>query len=238
MTRQRQESALTTNFKASPAEPAQTHGSDPTFLNSADLDGDTGFLEDEFYRLLEESRFVAGVIEIHINNERRTFTENTPGTDSHHHAEHHRGREWQELVRTNLPYWLFWLTHILTVQAKLAAEDRAMSRRQLVQLLNDRLFRQAGNELGLKGRRKRIWTPDILRNAVHCGLKDINTPGAVTLENLARRITARSKNLLPIALNRPLSGKHLQKLLQQNDIDWLEIKRLYKDRIVTRFWKR
>jgi hypothetical protein len=238
MTRQRQVSALTTNFKASPTEQAQTHGSALTFTNSDDLSGDTSFLQNEFYRLLEESRFVARVIEIHINNERRSFTENKPGTDSHHHAEHHKGGEWQELVRTNLPYWLFWLTYILTAQAKLAAEDRPMSRRQLVQLLNDRLFRQAGNELGLKERRKRIWTRDILRNAVHCGLKDINTPGAVTLENLARRITAYSKNSLPIALKRPLSGKHLQKLLRQNDIPWLEIKRSYKDRILTKFWKR
>ena len=83
MTRKRQRAGLTTNVEASPAERAERRGSDPTLLNSADLNGDTDFLEDEFYKLLEKSRFVAEVIEIHINNERRTFIGNTLGTDSY-----------------------------------------------------------------------------------------------------------------------------------------------------------
>jgi hypothetical protein len=112
-----------------------------------------------------------------------------------------------------------------------------MSRTQLLELLNDRLFRETGNKLPLKARRKRIWTAAVLRSAVHDALKDINTPGAVTLENLGRRITARSGNA-PINLKKPLSGKHLQKLLRQNNIDWIEIKRSYKERLLTRLLKR
>jgi len=129
MTRKRQRAGLTTNVEALPAERAERRGSDPTLLNSADLNGDTDFLADEFYKLLEKSRFVAEVIEIHINNERRTFIGNTLGTDSYSHPTKQRSRvEWQEIVRTNLPHCLFWLTYTLTAQAKLAAEDRPMSR--------------------------------------------------------------------------------------------------------------
>ena len=77
--------------------------------------------------------------------------------------------------------------------------------------------------------RKRIWRPAVLRRAVHSALKDIHNPGAVTLENLARRIAVRSRNSSPLNLMKPLSGKHLQKLLQGNDIEWIEIKRSYKE---------
>ena len=78
----------------------------------------------------------------------------------------------------------------------------------------------------------------VLRAAVNEALKDINTPGAVTLDNLAQRITWRARKLLQMDLQKPLSGKHLQKLLRQHDIDWLKIKRSYKDRLLTEFMKR
>jgi hypothetical protein len=153
-------------------------------------------IQNKFYELLNESRFVERVIEIHLSNEPSLFREHSSFTTSHgHHLEDSNGAEWQELVEQNLPHWLFWLTHILTTQAKLAAEDRPMSRTQLLELLNDRLFRHAGNELRLKSHRKKIWTAAVLRSAVHGALKDIHTPGAVTLENLGRRITARSRDL-------------------------------------------
>jgi hypothetical protein len=188
--------------------------------------------------LLNESRFVERVIEIHLSNESSLFTDHSSSTaPDRHDLKDRNGAEWQELVERNLPHWLFWLTHILTTQAKLAAEDRPMSRTQLLELLNDRLLRHAGNELRLKAHRKRIWTAAVLRSAVYSAIKDINTPGAVTLENLGRRITAHSGSA-PINLKKPLSGKHLQKLMRQNNIDWIEIKRSYKERLLTRLLKR
>ena len=181
---------------------------------------DSEFIENEFYKLLCESGFVARVIEIQL----------TPDDcDS---------PAWQNIVERNLPHWLFCVTEILTMQAKLAGQDRPMSRAQLAELLKERLIRQASDGLSLKPSRKRIWTMRVLRAVVNEALKDINTPGAVTLDNLAKRITWRSRKLLQMDLKKPLSGKHLQKLLRQHDIDWIKIKRSYKDRLLTEFVKR
>jgi hypothetical protein len=41
-----------------------------------------------------------------------------------------------------------------------------------------------------------------------------------------------SKPSSPIKLLKPLSSKHLQKLLRQNDIDWIKIKRRYVERLL------
>jgi hypothetical protein len=61
---------------------------------------------------------------------------------------------------------------------------------------------------------------------VHNALKDINTSGRITLENVAMKITAHfRRGSSPTKLLTPLSGKHLQKLLRKNDIDWIKIKR-------------
>jgi hypothetical protein len=132
---------------------------------------DSEFIENEFYNLLSESGFVERVIEIQFDRD---------GSDS---------LAWQNIVEQNLPYWLFCVTEILMTQAKLAGQGRPMSRAQLAELLKDRLIRQASDGLQLKPTRKRIWTMRVLRAAVHEALKDINTPGAVTLDNLAQRIT-------------------------------------------------
>jgi len=237
-TRTRQKPSLTTSFSsAEPATIDQAHSINPKPHN---LTGDIAFIENEFHKLLRKSRFVARVIEIHLNNETRLSNQTTSSTDSHRdcRAEERNGAEWQGLIERNLPQWLFWVTTVLMMQAKMAAEDRPMSRAQLAELLNDRLFRQASNDLLFKTHRKRIWTPAVLRSAVHSALKDINNPGAVTLENLAKRITVRARNSSPLNLMKPLSGKHLQKLLQGNDIDWIEIKRSYKERLLTRVLKR
>jgi hypothetical protein len=117
--------SFTTKLNASPAEPAHTHASSSTPLNTDDLNHDAD-LQDEFFQLLEESRFVARVIEIHLNNETRLSTQTTSSTDSHRdcRAEERNGAEWQELIERNLPQWLFWVTTVLTMQAKMAAEDR------------------------------------------------------------------------------------------------------------------
>jgi hypothetical protein len=182
---------------------------------------------------LEESGFVEEVIDFYINKERRLPTENASVADSHHHNERHNTGEWQQLVGTVLPYWLFWLTYILTAQAKLVDEDRPISRAQVAAVLNDRLFRETDNHGLFRAHRKRLWTPALLRNVVHEALKYINIPGTVTLEHVAMNITFLSrKDSSPIKLLKPLSGKHLQKLLRQNDIKWIEIKRRYVARLL------
>ena len=197
------------------------------------FDDDTCLLQEEFCRLLDKSGFVEEVIDFYVNNERRLLTETTSGADSPLHSERQNTGDWEQLVRTRLPDWLFWLTYILTVQAKLVEGNRQMSRAQLATLLSDRLFRPTRDDLLFRAHRKRLWTPALLRNVVHDALKDINIPGRVTLENLAMSITVRSRRASsPIKLLTPLSGKHLQKLLRQNDIKWIEIRRRYVTRLL------
>ena len=177
--------------------------------------------------------FVEEVIDLFINNECRLLTDTTSDTDSHHPGGHHNTGEWQQLVRTSLPAWLFWLTYIMTAQAKLVEEDRPLSRAQLAALFSDRLFHQNRDDRLFKAHRKRFWTSALLRNMVHEALKDISLPSRVTLENLAMSINLRSRRVSPpIKLVTPLSGKHLQKLLRQNDIKWIEIKRRYVERLL------
>jgi hypothetical protein len=88
------------------------------------------FIENEFYKLLSESGFVARVIEI-----QRTPDDCDSST-------------WQNIVEQNLPYWLFCVTEILTTQAKLAGQDRPMSGAQLAELLKDRGHRWATVKAG------------------------------------------------------------------------------------------
>ena len=233
MAAQRQDSGQPTNFTASRAEPDQTSRRNSNLLNLGVFDDDPRLLQEEFCRLLEKSGFVEEVIDFYISNERRLLTQTTSGADSHHHSQRHNTGEWEQLVKRRLPDWLFWLTYILTAQAKLVEENRQMSRAQLAALLNDRLFRQTSDDRLFRAHRRRLWTPALLRKVVHEALKYINTPGRVTLENLAMNITFLSRrDSSPIKLLKPLSGKHLQKLLRQNDIKWIEIKRRYVARLI------
>ena len=216
MALQHQESGQTTNLTASEAEPTPTRQSNYNLLNLGVFEDDTCLLQEEFRRFLEKSGFVEEVIDFYINTERQ-LTDNALATHSTHDSDRLNTGEWEQLVRTRLPDWLFWLTYILTAQARLAEEKREMSRARLATALNDGLFRQTKDDFLFRAKRKKLWTPALLRNIVHEGLKDISLPGRVTLENVAS----------PIKLVTPLSGKHLQKLLRQNDIKWIEIKRRY-----------
>jgi hypothetical protein len=146
----------TTNFKASRAE--RTENPSNSALLISGFDDDTSLLLEEFSRLWEKSGLVAEVIDFYMNNQSRLLTENASRTDSHRHTACHNTGEWQQLVGTVLPYWVFWLTYILTAQAKLVEEDRPMSRAQVAALLNDRLFREIDNHRLFRAHRKRLWT--------------------------------------------------------------------------------
>src|SRR5215831_2724356 len=219
-TRLPQQPGLVTSFSTSDEVTNPTAPANSANCESHTLNGDADLIKTEFYRLLKESEFVARVIAIHRNNSKRTPV------------------GWQNIVEENLPAWLFCLTDILTTQAALAAEERPMSRGQLAAQINDRLLREATVELRLKPYRKRIWTAAVLRITVYEALKYIDRPATVTLENVAKMMNRHFASSLPADVKRPLSTKHLQKLLRQNGIDWLELKRRYKERLLTRFMKR
>ena len=233
MAPQHQDPVQTTNLTASEGEPSQTRQRNSNLFNLGVFDDDTCLLQEEFRRFLEKSGFVEEVIHFYIDKERRLLTENASGADSTHDSAPLNTGEWEHLVRTRLPDWLFWLTYILTAQAMLAEEKREMSRAQLETVVNDRLFRQTKNDFLFRAHRKKLWTPALLRNIVHEALKDINLPGRVNLENVAMSINLRSRKASsPIKLVTPLSGKHLQKLLRKNDIKWIEMKRRYIERLI------
>jgi|GEM_PF-2348499 len=217
---------------SSPANASGFKHGGRSFTPPATANSDTEFVRNEFHKLLEESKFVTQVIDIHRRDQFRLITDGP--CESHiDGASNGNSAEWQMLVAQNLPAWLFWVTDILTTQAKLIAQNRPMSRAQLRALMNDRLLRQTSSELRLKTGRSSLWTAELLRRAINHALRDITTPGAVTLGTVARRINIRSKELLT-GLSTPLTGKHLQKLLKQHNIDWLEIKRSYKHRLIVR----
>jgi hypothetical protein len=106
-----------------------------------------------------------------------------------------------------------------------------MSHAELTALINDAFLNGASKALRLKDARNEIWSAATLKSAINKALTEIKTTGAVTLTNLAKRINAHSREILFGRTKTRLSGKHLQKLFKKHDIDWIGIKKAYKQRL-------
>ena len=89
-------------------------------------------------------------------------------------------------------------------------------------------------DLPLKDGRNEIWDADTLKSALNQVLPEIKTTGTLTLANIAKRINERSNQILYGRNRRPVSGKHLQKLLKKHNIDWAKIKKKYKERLIAK----
>ncbi len=113
-----------------------------------------------------------------------------------------------------------------------------MSHAQLAALFEDAFLLDASEDLRLKDGRNEVWSTYALKCAINTVLPEIKTSGAVTLANLARRINAKSKEILVGGTRARLSGKHLQKLLKKHDIDWIGIKKSYKKRLLAQMMHR
>jgi hypothetical protein len=192
------------------------------------LNGNTGFAMAEFYRLLEDSQFVAKVIEIYCSDRTTLERHREPGDSSATIVKIQEDSQWKSLVKKHLADWLFRVTDILTMQAKFASRGYPMSRAQLAALFDDAFLIDASEDLLLKDGRNEVWSAYALKRAINTVLPEIKTSGAVTLANLARRINAKSKEIIVGGMRARLSGKHLQKLLKKHDIDWTGIKESYK----------
>jgi hypothetical protein len=140
--------------------------------------------------------------------------------------------EWQAFVKDRLADWLYGITEILTMQAKLVASGDPMSRAELASLFDDKFLGSQSKDVCLKDGRNEVWTAHTLREAINRVLPEIKTVGAVTLANLAKRINARSPEILLLQLKTRLTGKHLQKLLKKHSIDWIGLKKAYKQHLV------
>jgi len=195
------------------------------------LNGNSGFTKAEFYKLLEKSRFVSSVIDIHIRDRTRLdqYSEPSNSTGDILNIE---DSQWQVFVEKYLADWLYSITDILLMQAKFVSRGRPMSRAELAALLHDRFLGWESKDLQLKDGRNEVWSAYTLRSAINRVLPEIKTSGAVTLTNLAKRINLRSREILFRKMKTRLSGKHLQKLLKKHDIDWTRIKKAYKQRLL------
>ena len=135
-------------------------------------------------------------------------------------------------MKDRLADWLYGITEILTMQAKLVACGDPMSRAELASLFDDKFLGSESKDICLKDGRNEVWTAHTLREVINRVLPEIKTVGAVTLSNLAKRINARSREILFGPLKTRLTGKHLQKLFKKHGIDWIGLKKAYKKSLV------
>jgi hypothetical protein len=205
------------------------------------LEGSSGFIYDEFYELLEKSRFVSRVIDIHTRERawreecirtRYGSNESIPERTDSDWRRFVDDSEWQAFVKDRLADWLYGITEILTMQAKFVARGDPMSRAELASLIQDEFLGWKSKDVCLKDGRNEVWSALTLREAINRVLPEIKTVGAVTLSNLAKRINAHSREILFRRLKTRLTGKHLQKLLKKHGIDWIGLKKAYKQHLV------
>ena len=111
MARHHQQSGQAAEREDSHRGPYETHHETAAVLNALVFDDDTSLLREECHNLLEKSGFVEDVIDLYINYEHRLRAESASQNDSRHRDPLNTG-EWQQLVRTTLPRWMFWLVYI------------------------------------------------------------------------------------------------------------------------------
>ncbi|HCX30783.1 MAG TPA: hypothetical protein DHU55_13615 [Blastocatellia bacterium] len=196
------------------------------------LNGNSGFTKAGFYELLEKSAFVSHVIDIHREDANRVLEYSQQFESPDLVSQAPVLRLFEAFVEKHLPDWLYGITDILTLQAKFAAKGTPMSRAELTALIDDAFLDSELDDLPLKDGRNEIWDAYTLKAALNHVLPEIKTIGALTLTNVAKRINAGSNQLLPGRMKKPLSGKHLQKLLKKHNIDWVKIKKSYKKRLI------
>jgi len=196
------------------------------------INGNSGFFRDEFYALLETTQLVSKVIDIQerdLAEAKRCRTEYDPSEPL---LELYEDLRWKGFTEKHLADWLYNITDILIMQASFTSRGHPMSHAELAALINDAFLNGKTKDLELRDGRNQIWNAHTLKSAVNIALPEIKTTGAVTLSNLAKKINAHSMRLLFGRTKKRLSGKHLQKLFTEHDIDWIQIKKLYKQRLV------
>lgn len=196
------------------------------------LNGNSGIFRDEFYALLETTQLVSKVIDIQerdLAEAKRRRTENDPSEPL---LQLYEDPKWKVFTEKHLADWLYNITDILIMQARFTSRGYPMSHAELAALITDAFLNGKTKDLELKDGRNEIWNAHTLKSAVNIALPEIKTTGAVTLSNLAKKINAHSREILFGRTKTRLSGKHLQKLFTEHDIDWIQIKKLYKQRLV------
>jgi hypothetical protein len=196
------------------------------------LNGNSGLFRHEFYALLKNTQFVARVIDIQERDLARAKRCRTESDWTEPLLELYQDPKWKVLTEKHLADWLYRITDILIMQACFSSRGFPMSHAELTALVHDAFLGWKSKDLDLKDGRNEIWNAHDLKLAVNVALPEIKTIGAVTLSNLAKKINAHSRRLLFGRTKTRLSGKHLQKLFSEHDIDWNGIKKAYKQRLL------
>lgn len=185
-------------------------------------------IEQEFHTLLEESGFMSQVIEIYRKEELRKFEYHQKYGSTRSSTEFEENFQRQEdFLRTYLPNWLFQLTDTLAVEALFAASGEPMLKSRADDLYKFIFIERGPGDPPLKDARNEIWNSHALKWAMNEALPKIKTIANVTLNTLAKKINELPKRGWLQKRRKALTGKHLQKLLKEHNIDWMKIKKDY-----------
>jgi len=183
----------------------------------------------EFRALLEEVDFVSRVVDIYRRHELRElahFREHGIGPSRPRFEQTFQRQE--DFIKKYLPDRLYQATDTLVIEAVLAAIGRPMRRLIVADLYNSIFVRRNDTAPPLRGGRDEIWDSLSLKWAIANALPEIKNPRNVTLSALAKRINNLPRKGMLRNMRKNLTGKHLQKLLNENHIDWMRIKTEYK----------
>ncbi|HXD34597.1 MAG TPA: hypothetical protein VN643_25985 [Pyrinomonadaceae bacterium] len=186
----------------------------------------------EFNALLAECDFISKVIQIYREDAAREFADRKKYAPNHSAVEFEEGFRFQEeFIRKYLPGWLWSITEILTLEAFCASLGEPLEKSKMAELVNFSFVERGPGERLLKDGRNEIWNRHLLGWALGQVLSKFKVGSAITLAATAKKINQLPKRGMLRKMKRALTGKHLQKLLQDHDIDWLKEKKRYQNRL-------
>lgn len=188
------------------------------------------FVQREFAALLQESDFVSKVIQIYYADALRTFNDGSKHGLVADFEENFSRQE--EFIRKYLPVWLCQITEVLALEAFFVASGEPMTRKNIEDFIHFLFLERGPGDPPLKDGRNEIWDRLLLRWALGQVLPTFKVSGAINLASTARKINQLPKRGLLRKMKKTLTGKHLQKLLKDHDIDWPKEKRHYKALLV------
>jgi hypothetical protein len=189
-------------------------------------------IEGEFHALLRECDFITKVIQIYREDEARKFADGKEHASNRSEAEFEESFSFQEeYIRKYLPGWLYSITGILMLEALFASSGEPLEKSRMAELVNFSFVERGPGERQLKDGRNEIWDKHLLRWALGQVLPTFKTSGAISLAATARKINHLPRRGMLRKMKKTLTGKHLQKLLHDREIDWLKEKRHYQNRL-------
>lgn len=187
------------------------------------------FAAGAFKALLEELDFVPKVIEIYRRYELKELQEYRKyyiAPSGLRFGQNFLRQE--EFLLKYLPDRLYQATDTLVIEAIMFAIGTPMRRSLAFDLYNSIFVRRNASAPPLRDGKNEKWGKPALVFAIHSVLFTIKNFRNVTLATVAKKINALPRKGVLKDKKRNLTGKHLQKLLQEHQLHWKVIKRNYK----------